>query len=136
MRKKRFTLGRAVRIFARTLLIIIGIGLFLTLLVQLPFVQNIVRKEAVSYLEKKLNTKVAIGHVSIVFPNRIALDDVYVEDRNRDTILSGGTMRVNMNILKLLFRKEVDIKSIKLENVVAKVKRELPDTAFNFQFIL
>jgi translocation and assembly module TamB len=136
MRKKRFTPGRAIRILARTFLIIIGIGLLLMLLVQMPFVQNIMRKEAVTFLEKKLNTNVEIGRVSIVLPNRIALDDVYVEDKNKDTLLSGGTIRVNMNLLKLFFKKEVDINSIKLENIVARVKRQLPDTLYNFQFIL
>ena len=72
----------------------------------------------------------------IGLPKNIVLENVYVEDRLQDTLLSGGKIKVNLNLLRLLFSNDINFKNIELENIVAKVKRELPDTAFNFQFIM
>ncbi|MBK5271499.1 MAG: hypothetical protein JJE22_10845, partial [Bacteroidia bacterium] len=36
----------------------------------------------------------------------------------------------------MIFNKEIDFKSVELDNITAKIKRQLPDTAFNFQFII
>ncbi|MER3463382.1 MAG: hypothetical protein C4329_02125, partial [Chitinophagaceae bacterium] len=60
--------------------------------------------------------------------------DVYMEDQTKDTLIAGGTIRANISLFKL-FSNEVEIKEIELQDITAKVKRLLPDTAFNFQFI-
>jgi len=48
--------------------------------------------------------------------------------------LSGRSVKVNINMWKLL-HSEIAINKIELEGITAKVKRLLPDTVFNFQFI-
>ncbi len=106
------------------------------LLILTPPVQSFIRKKATAYLREKLDTKVTIGRLFITLSGKIALDDIYIEDRQKDTLLSAGKLRVNMSFSKLLFDKEVDIKSILLNDATAKIKRQLPDTAFNFQFII
>jgi hypothetical protein len=51
-------------------------------------------------------------------------------------LLSGGKTKVDINIWRLITKNEVIIKSIALNNITAKIKRQLPDTSFNFQFIV
>src|SRR6188474_1775960 len=124
------------RIVAKTVLFVVLFLLVILLLLQTGPVQNILRVKAVAYLEKKLQTKVEVGRVYIGLPKNIILENIYVEDRQKDTLLSGGKIEANLNLLKLIFQNEIDIKSISLENITAKVKRQLPDTVFNFQFVV
>jgi uncharacterized protein involved in outer membrane biogenesis len=56
-------------------------------------------------------------------------------DKTNDTLVSGGSIRAHLNYLKL-FSNEVRVKDLELNNVTAKIKRVLPDTVYNFQFIV
>jgi len=105
------------------------------LLVQTPWVQNIVRAKAQAYLSRKLNTAVRIGGLRINFLHSVTLKDVFVADRQRDTLLSAGLIDVNLYVLGLL-HNNLDIKRLELGDITVKIKRQLPDTAFNFQFIV
>ena len=133
--KKRSWIKPA-RIVAKTVLFIILFFLVILLLLQTGPVQSMLRVKAVAYLEKKLETKVEVGRVYIGLPKNIILENIYVEDRAKDTLLSGGKIEANLDLMRLIFNNEIDIRSISLENITAKIKRQLPDTVFNFQFVV
>ena len=61
--------------------------------------------------------------------------NVFLQDQSKDTLLSGGELKVDISMF-LLLKNEVQIKNIDLENILLKVKRLQPDTVFNFQFIV
>lgn len=126
---------KVARFFAKTILFIILFFLLIALALHIPFVQRVVKQKVVAYLERKLDTKVTIGKVYIDLPKNVMLKDVYVEDQKKDTLLSGGTLKANINLWQLVIHNNVKIESIGLENITAKIKRELPDTVFNYQFI-
>ena len=79
---------RPARIVAKTVLFIILFFLIILLLVQTGPVQNVLRAKAVTWLEKKLQTRVEVGKVYVSFPKNIVLENVYMEDRQKDTLLS------------------------------------------------
>jgi uncharacterized protein involved in outer membrane biogenesis len=118
--------------------VIAGILLFilvLLLLIQTSFVQNFARKKIVSYLQAKLHTKVSIGDLDIGFPKKIILKNIYVEDLQKDTLLSGERLEINISMFRLL-QHTVDIREIGLKGITVKIKRVLPDSSFNYDFII
>ena len=122
------------KIFLKTLLGIFILLLLIILLVQTPYVQNMVREKAQSYLSNKFKTTVKIGKLYIGFPQTVELTNVYIEDKQKDTLISGGSLQVNINMWKL-FHNEIAINEVRLSGITAKINRQLPDTTFNFQFI-
>ncbi len=136
VKKKRNIWQKSGRIAVKSILYLLLFLVVVILLIQTAPVQNFLRKKTVAYLEKKLQTKVAVGRIYIGLPKNVVLEDIYVEDRQKDTLLSGGRVKANLNLYKLIFHNEVDVKSLELENITAKIKRQLPDTSFNFQFIV
>src|SRR5687768_9711067 len=86
----------------------IVLGSILLLLVILWFVlqtqwaQNIVRKEVVSYLHKKLDTEVRIDRLSINYLYHLELDGVYVGDRSNKTLAYIGKLEAGYKLLDLL----------------------------------
>ena len=97
--------------------------------------QNFAKNKVVSYLQNKIKTKVAIGKLSLNFPKRLVLENVYFEDQHKDTLLYGGKLRVDISLFKLL-SNEVNIQYIELDDMRANIYRISPDTSFNYDYIV
>jgi hypothetical protein len=134
---RRKTLTRKIlRITLRSILFLFLFIVLVFLLILTPPVQNVLRKKAVTYLEKKLKTHVAIGRIYVGLPKKLVMEDIYIEDRQKDTLLAAGSLKMNIDIMKLLFKGRLDISKTEIKNSTAKIKRQLPDTVFNYQFIV
>jgi translocation and assembly module TamB len=118
----------------------IVIGSILVLLVVLWFVlqtkwaQNIVRKEIVNYLEKKLDTKVSIARLSINYLYHLELDGVYVEDRAKEPLIYVGKLEAGYKLLDIL-DNTLTISSLKIDSLQLNVHNSETDSLFNYDFI-
>jgi translocation and assembly module TamB len=133
-RPRRSVIRRLARITLKIIATVIIILIIVVFLIQTPYVQNIIRGKAEKYLSRKLHTRVNIGNLYIKFPENVVLKNIYLEDQHKDTLLSAGLIDVNIHMWGLL-HSNIDIGKVQLEGITMKVKRLLPDTAFNFQFI-
>ena len=125
---------RTIRLTITIVIVLLGIILLILVLIQTGPVQDYGRGKIEAYLENKLHTKVRIGHLSINFPSRIILKNVYLEDRRKDSLFFGARIEADISMLRL-FRKEFQINNLDLDGISLKVNRRLPDSTFNFQFI-
>ncbi len=114
---------------------VIALVLLVVVLIQVPAVQNFVKDKAVSYLEGKIHTPVRIGHISLGLPKLIVLDDVYFEDQKKDTLLAGEKLKVDISLLKIL-DNQIEINEVNLQGITSHINRTLPDSAFNFTYII
>jgi len=113
---------------------VIALFLLIVLLLQVPYVQNIVKDKAVSYLEGKIGTEVKIGRIEIGLPKKVILEGVYFAGQNGDTLIASDKLAVDISLMKLL-DNEVEINSINLEGITANVSRN-KDSVFNFDYII
>jgi len=114
---------------------VIALILLVVVLIQVPAVQNFAKDKAVSFLEGKIHTPVRIGHISLDFPKLLVLNDVYFEDQKKDTLLAGEKLKVDISLLKLL-HNQVEINEVNLQGITSHISRTLPDSAFNFTYII
>lgn len=114
---------------------IIALLLVCIFLIRLPVVQNFVVGKVTGYLEQKLGTAVDIGHINITFPKKLVLENVYFEDQSKDTLIAGEQLTVDIDMFKLL-KNTVEIQQLELKGITAKINRTLPDSSFNFDYIL
>lgn len=105
------------------------------ILIQVPSIQNFAKNKAVTFLQNKIKTKVEIDKLSLDLPKLIVLEGVYFEDQNRDTLLAGDTLKVDISLTKLL-DNQVEINEIDLRGIRANIGRTMPDSAFNFDYIM
>lgn len=127
--------SRVARILLKTILFLLLFIVIIFLLILTPPVQQFLTGKVENYLQQKLGTPVRIGGISFGLSGNVSLHDIYIEDQAKDTLIAGGTIRSNISISKL-FSNEIQIKDIELQNVTAKIRRVLPDTVFNFQFVV
>ncbi|HEY2721582.1 MAG TPA: translocation/assembly module TamB domain-containing protein, partial [Chitinophagaceae bacterium] len=126
---------RIARIVLKTIAFILLFVLLVFMLLFTPPVQKFLTGKVQNYLQNKLHTKVVIGRISFGLSGKIGLDNIYIEDQSKDTLVSGGSIRAHLNFLKLL-SNEVRVKDLEMQDVTAKIRRILPDTVYNFQFII
>ena len=136
--QKTLNRTRSQRIARVTLKVILFLFLFIVVLflfLLTPPGQQFATGRVENYLQKKLQTKVSIGSLSIGLPRKLVLHDVYLEDQTKDTLMSGGTIKADIELFKL-FSNQLIVHSLQMDDITAKVKRVLPDTVFNFQFVI
>ena len=124
----------------RKLILIILASLFALLILSFIFLnthagKNFVRNQAVHYLQKKLNTKISIESIDYSLPQWVELNNVYIEDLKKDTLLYGEKLFVDIDMFKLL-SGGIDIEKVYLKNCVANIYKKPNDSFFNYQFIV
>lgn len=127
-------LKKSLKILAWIIGSILGLFLLLVILLQIPFFQNFAKDKAVAYLEGKIKTPVKIEAIEIGLPKKVILTGFYFESQQKDTLLAGNKLAVDISLFKLL-SNEVEINSVSLDGATANIRRS-QDSVFNFQYII
>ncbi|CAI2766966.1 translocation/assembly module TamB domain-containing protein [Flavobacterium collinsii] len=127
-------LKKTLRVLLWCMASVITLLLLLIILIQVPSVQNFVKDKAITYLHKKIKTKVSLEHISIEFPKDIVLEGFYFEDQKKDTLLSGKRLELDVDLFKLI-NSELEINSVSLQNTTARISRDRKGV-FNFDYII
>lgn len=101
--------------------------------INIPFVQNWAAKKVAAHFSKKLQTRVTVKYVSFSLFNKLRLEGVLVEDRQRDTLLYAGEAKVNITDWFFL-KDETTLKYVGLTDAVVNMKRT--DSVWNYQFLV
>lgn len=102
---------------------------------QVPAVQNLITGKAVNFLEEKIGTRVELGSVKIGFPKSIVINELYLEDQKKDTLLYANRLAINIDMIGLM-NSEIQVNGIEMESMTAHIYRTLPDSTFNFDYII
>jgi translocation and assembly module TamB len=113
------------------ILILVGISIYL----QTESGQVFLTKRVNNYLKSKIETTFSIKKIKYSIPDWIELNSVYFADKQGDTLITGQKIFVNMDMLGLLQNK-LTINEVNLENVRLNIYRNLPDTLYNFVYII
>jgi hypothetical protein len=119
----------AVYMLGSLLLLILLALLALTL----PPVQQRITREAQSFLQEKLHTRVEIASIGLRFPYYIALKGLLLEDQQQDTLIRIGNLAVFLDMWKLIDRSIV-VRDFRLED--ASIYLHQKDSINNYDFIV
>ncbi len=102
---------------------------------QFPGVQRIIAQKLFSSISQKTNTRVEIGSVTIALTHSVVLRNIFIESRQRDTLLSIQTLAADVNLFSL-FSSHVNVRNVRIDSLTAHITRSLPDSSYNFEFII
>jgi hypothetical protein len=123
------------RIIGWVVFSVIVLLLTAALLVRIPSIQNRIAQKAITFLEEKIKTNVELERIVIDFPKKIVIEGLFVQDQNNDTLLYAGRLAVDASMMKL-FSNHIELTQVELTNTTASINRTLPDSAFNFDYII
>ena len=133
---------KALYIFAVILVsLLLVCGLFVGFLFT-DYVENAAIDLAAKELAKTLGTDIRVGKVTYHFPARLSLQEVYIEDEQRDTLLYAGEVYAHFRPLALR-DNEIRFSHVRLSDAVVKIY-QVPKTdslhtdslVWNYQFIV
>ena len=110
--------------------------MFAVLVFALQFkpVQTYVAKKAANYLSSELHTRIEIKSLFIKPFKSLVLEELYVEDLQKDTLLFAPKFIIDLNSLSIKNRK-ISVNVVQLDNGKFHLK-ELKDTTTNLDFII
>ncbi|MGE5106008.1 MAG: hypothetical protein ACM3H8_00560, partial [Sphingobacteriales bacterium] len=121
------------KILLRSVIILLLLLITVWLLIQTKPVQNWLVRQVTHRLSKELNTKVNIKHVDFSLFNKMLLEGVLVEDRQKDTLLYAGTAKVSITDWFFLKDKAV-LHYVGLQDATVKMQRK--DSVWNYEFLV
>jgi hypothetical protein len=96
--------------------------------------QTYLGKKATAYLSRELKTKISIQKVDYYFFDKLALDGVFLLDKQNDTLADIKSIFLTLDKFNSK-KKEIDIKDIRLKRGKIKIYREKQEGKFNYQFL-
>lgn len=105
------------------------------LLLQLESVQDYIRRQGESYLQKKLHTRVKIGYLRARGWQYLELRNVFIADTSSQALLYSGSLKVRYNLLAIL-NNELQINHLEWDSLLVNIYRHPRDSAFNYQFVI
>lgn len=99
-----------------------------------PF-QTYLAKRVTAYLSDEMKTKIDIKKVDIISSEYIALDGIFIEDLQKDTLADIKSIYVSIGSF---FREEkiINLNDITVENGKIKLYRSKKDGTYNYQFLV
>ena len=116
-----------------TLVVMYGVVM---LLLTVPQVQHYVSVATQEELGKLLDTRVAIGHITVGYPNRLILDNVELDDRSGKRVLQAARLSVRFEWMPLLREGRISIHTAQVFGLHAHIERPTLDEPTNIQFLL
>ncbi|HEY0272612.1 MAG TPA: translocation/assembly module TamB domain-containing protein, partial [Chitinophaga sp.] len=104
-------------------------------LINIPYIQNFLVKQAADRLSARLHTRVEVRNVDIGLFNRMKLEGVLLEDRNKDTLLYAGALNVRITDW-FFFQKRPVIKYVGLDDGFIYLHRSRKNKHWNYEFLL
>jgi hypothetical protein len=135
MSKGKIIFKRSIKVLIYLLLSLAVILLSLWLFINSDYGKSFIRNQAQQYLQNKINSKVSIGKLDYDLPNGITLEQIYIEDKNKDTLLYASKIDVKIKMMDLL-DGEVNMSKFSVSDVYANLYSSKQSADFNYQFII
>jgi hypothetical protein len=103
-------------------------------IIQTRYIQNFLIKEITSKISESIDADVSIGSVRFSFFSKVVLNDFYISDQKKDTLLYTQKLVAGVDSISFL-RKDIHFKSIVLIRPKVHVEKR-SDNGFNFSFLL
>ncbi len=115
-------------------LIVILLLVFVLIAINTEGFQTYAAQKATNYLSKELGVTIKIEKVAFAFFRTAELQNVFVEDKNKDTLLYGK--QIDVAISGFSFNeKTLTLNSVELKDINMKLIKSKNSDDFNFQFL-
>lgn len=107
----------------------------ISLLLNIPYIQQQISIFAAHKLSETLHTKLTIGRIDIGLFNRVIINDLLVNDQSDNEMLKVARLSVKLDLLPLLDGK-ISIGNIQIFGFDVNLNKPTPNGRANFDFVL
>jgi len=128
------SIRKTMKVILWVTLISVFLLLIVAALIQIPAIQTKIVRVAASFVSDKTHTKVELKKLSISFPKSLVIEELFLEDTQKDTLLYAGRVKVNLALFDL-FRHKITIRSFTLTDATLNLYRTKTSPSYNYDFL-
>jgi hypothetical protein len=98
-------------------------------------VQTFLAQKATDFLSKELETTIKIDKLSILFFHKVALDGVFVLDKEKDTLASINTIFVTLKDFSQS-KNRLELEELNIQKGTIKINRAKETGDYNYEFLV
>ncbi len=104
-------------------------------LIQFPKIQTLLVQKVTTQLNTSLSSTTRVGRVNISLFKKIVLEEVYLEDQQKDTLLYAQQISANIGLFSLLEQK-IHLNDLLIEDAILNTYRNSTDSVFNYDYLI
>jgi translocation and assembly module TamB len=114
----------------RIILVLFTLVVLVMILLYIPAIQNFVKGKAEQYVNRNLDMKLSVGRILLKFPLDLAVENIYLGQTEKDTLLYADVIQVNVALTELL-KKEIEVRRLVVENAAVHFEDSLSGLKMN-----
>ena len=114
----------------RIILVLFTLVVLVMILLYIPAIQNFVKGKAEQYVNRNLDMKLSVGRILLKFPLDLAVENIYLGQTEKDTLLYADVIQVNVALTELL-KKEIEVRRLVVENAAVRFEDSLSGLKMN-----
>ena len=114
----------------RIILVLFTLVVLVMILLYIPAIQNFVKGKAEQYVNRNLDMKLSVGRILLKFPLDLAVENIYLGQTEKDTMLYADVIQVNVALTELL-KKEIEVRRLVVENAAVHFEDSLSGLKMN-----
>ena len=126
---------KILKVLGKGAIALLVLFLLMYVLIQFPNVQTWIVQKVATNLSKTLDAKVEIGSVNIKFFKTVSLQDIYIEDQQKDTLIFAQELDASIGLFSI-FDSKIHLNQITLNQATVNLNRSSDDSQFNFNFLI
>jgi len=104
-------------------------------LIRVPSVQTWIVQKVTTYLSGELNTTVTVGAVDIRFFKSVVLNELFIADQNKDTLIYTPSLQVNLSSFSIR-KNRITVREAIIQDARIGIVHKLNPREYNIDFIL
>lgn len=136
MKKKKSKSIGIVKIFLWVVVSIFTLLFLLLIFIYSPWGQNIIINYSTKFISNKTQTEVSIDKIFVTPRGNLILKGLYLEDKERDTLIYSKSLEANLSFLPILKGSGIYLKSMDWKGLRVNVQQSDTLEGYNFQFLI
>ena len=124
------------RIIKGTVWSVIAVYLAAIAIINVPYIQSRLGRQASKAIAGKLNTKVSIGRVYLGFLNRIIIDDLELYDQKSKLMIRSARVAAKIDYWRFISERRIYVSSAQIFGLKGVFYKNDIHSEANFQFVL
>ncbi|MDO3693969.1 translocation/assembly module TamB domain-containing protein [Wenyingzhuangia sp. chi5] len=129
-------LKKAIHFFKWMFLGLLVLFIALVLFIRSSWGQNIIKNKVTEFVAEKIETKFSIEKLYLSFSGNLIIEELYLEDQEKDTLLYSKELEVSVAILPIFTQNKINVKSVDWTGLKAKVYKPETTNEYNFDYII
>lgn len=122
--------------FKWALLLLLLFFVALVLFVRSALGQNIIKNKVSQFVSQKIDTPFDIGKLYLGFSGDIIIENLYVEDQQKDTLVFSKKLEISTEFLPMITQNKIKIKSVFWDGLTARIDQQDSIKGYNFNYII